>query len=127
MAKETVLSKQAPAPIGPYAQAISANGFIFTSGQIAIDAASGRLVDGTVKEQAHQVFKNLSYVLQAAGSSLDTVIKTTIFLKHMDDFAEVNEIYSEYFGKALPARSTVEVSRLPKDVLIEVECIALKE
>ncbi len=116
----------APAPIGPYSQAMESNGLIFTSGQIAIDPATNQLIEGGVEAQAERVFENLKAVLQAAGSDLEHVVKTTIYLKNMDDFVRVNEIYARYFGKALPARSTVEVSRLPKDVLIEVDCIAEK-
>ncbi len=126
MSVEIVTSEQAPKPIGPYSQAIKTNGLIFTSGQIAIDAKSNELISGNVHAQAKKVFENLSAVLQAAGSSLDHVVKTTIFLKDLTDFADVNAVYSQYFGKALPARSTVEVSRLPKDVLIEVDCIAVQ-
>ncbi len=121
-----IKTDQAPAPIGPYSQAIESNGLIFTSGQIAIDPATNTLIDGDVVTQAKQVFENLKAVLEAAGSGLDRVVKTTIYLKNMNDFAQVNEIYATYFGQAVPARSTVEVARLPKDVLIEVDCIAEK-
>lgn len=126
MERKIIRTSAAPEPIGPYSQAIEAQGFIFTSGQIAIDPQSGSLIQGSVTDQAHLVFKNLQAVLQEAGSSLDAVIKTTIFLKDMNDFAAVNDVYASYFGKGLPARSTVEVSRLPKDVLVEVDCIAVK-
>ncbi len=126
MERKIIRTDQAPEPIGPYSQAIEAQGFIFTSGQIAIDPQSSTLIQGSVTDQAHLVFKNLQAVLQEAGSSLDSVVKTTIFLKDMNDFAAVNEVYASYFGKGLPARSTVEVSRLPKDVLVEVDCIAVK-
>jgi len=126
MQRQIIRTSKAPEPIGPYSQAIEANGFIFTSGQIAIDPQTGTLLEGNVEEQAHLVFKNLQAVLEAAESSLDAVVKTTIFLKSMSDFSSVNQVYSEYFGKGLPARSTVEVSRLPKDVLVEVDCIAVK-
>lgn len=126
MSAKIIYSKNAPEPIGPYSQAIEANGFIFCSGQIAIVPETGNLLDGTVEEQAVQVFKNMQAVLSAAQSDLDKIVKTTIFLKDMADFAKVNEIYAEYFSKSLPARSTVEVSRLPKDVLVEVDCIAVK-
>jgi len=122
-----IKTEKAPSPIGPYSQATEINGFIFTSGQIAIDPQTGNLKDGSVSEQARQVFENLKAVLEAAQSSMDLAVKTTIFLKNMDDFGLVNTIYEEYFGKALPARSTIEVSRLPKDVLIEVDCIAIKK
>ncbi len=117
----------APDPIGPYSQATELNGMIFTSGQIAIDPVTGKLVDGGVREQAKQVFENLKAVLEFAGSSLDQVVKTTIFLSDMLDFAVVNEVYAGYFGQSLPARSTVEVGRLPLDVAVEVDCIAYKE
>ncbi len=123
---KSVQSKNAPAPIGPYSQAIETQGFIFTSGQIALDSGTGQLVTGGVEAQARKVFDNLNAVLEAGGSGLEYVVKTTVFLKNMDDFGKVNEIYAEYFSKALPARSTVEVSRLPKDVLVEVDCIAVK-
>ena len=122
-----IKTEKAPIPIGPYSQATEINGFIFTSGQIAIDPRTNELIGGSVSEQARQVFENLKAVLEAAQSSMDLVVKTTIFLKNMDDFGIVNSIYEEYFGKALPARSTIEVSRLPKDVLIEVDCIAIKK
>lgn len=122
-----IKTEKAPAPIGPYSQATEINGLIFTSGQIAIDPQSNKLIDGPVSEQARQVFENIKAVLEAAQSSLDLVVKTTIFLKNMNDFGVVNGIYENYFGKALPARTTVEVSRLPKDVMIEVDCIAIKK
>ncbi len=124
---KTVKTEHAPAPIGPYSQAIESNGFIFTSGQIAIDPRTNQLIDGDVEAQARQVFENLKAVLLAAGSDLEHVVKTTIFLKDMNDFSRVNEIYAEYFGQAAPARSTVQVARLPKDVAIEVDCIAEKK
>lgn len=124
MSPKIIKSDKAPAPIGPYSQAVESNGLIFTSGQIAIDPKTNRLIDGDVKEQARLVFENLKAVLEAGASGLDNVLKTTIYLQNMSDFGEVNEIYAKYFGQALPARSTVEVSRLPKDVLIEVDCIA---
>lgn len=126
MSVKIIKSDNAPAPIGPYSQAVESNGFIFTSGQIAIDPKSNQLIEGDVTEQARLVFENLKAVLQAGGSGLDKVIKTTIFLQNMSDFGAVNELYAQYFEKSLPARSTVEVSRLPKDVLIEVDCIAIK-
>ena len=115
----------APSPIGPYSQAVRAGGFLFLSGQIPLDPASSRVVEGDAATQTHQVLKNLSAVLVAAGSSLDRVVKTTIFLKDMGDFAEVNRVYGEYLGAARPARATVEVSRLPRDVRVEIEAIAL--
>ncbi|APF19688.1 RidA family protein [Calditrichota bacterium LG25] len=124
---KAIKTDKAPAPIGPYSQAMESGGLIFTSGQIAIDPQTNALIEGGVVEQAKQVFENLKAVLEAAGSDLDHVVKTTIFLKDMNDFSKVNEIYAAYFGKAVPARSTVEVARLPKDVLIEVDCIAEKK
>ncbi len=123
---KSIKTDKAPAPIGPYSQAIESNGLIFTSGQIAIDPGTNNLIDGDVVAQAKQVFENLKAVLEAAGSSLNHVVKATIYLKNMNDFSQVNEIYAQYFGQAVPARSTVEVARLPKDVLIEVDCIAEK-
>jgi 2-iminobutanoate/2-iminopropanoate deaminase len=128
--KEVVLTKNAPQPIGPYSQAISVpsvGGLVFCSGQIPLDPASGELVGGSdVQAQARRVLDNVKAVLEAAGTTLDQVVKTTIFLKSMGDFPKVNEIYGQYFKGATPARSTVEVARLPKDVLVEIECIALK-
>lgn len=127
MSISIVKSENAPAPIGPYSQAIEANGFIFTSGQIAINPKTGTLLNSGVEEQAKLVFENLKAVLEAGNSGLARVVKTTIFLKDMNDFAKVNAIYASYFDISIPARSTIEVSRLPKDVLIEVDCIAVKE
>ena len=124
MRQKIIRSDHAPAPIGPYSQAIAFDGLIFTSGQIAIDPESGELCPPDVALQTRQVLENLKAVLTAGGSSLKKVLKTTIYLKNMDDFAAVNEIYAGYFGESLPARSTVEVSRLPKDVLVEIDCIA---
>lgn len=123
--RRKIKSDQAPAPIGPYSQAIAWNNLIFTSGQIALDTAGGNLIEGGVTKQTEQVLKNLEAVLAAAGSSFDAVLKTTIYLKNMDDFSRVNEVYAQCFGSSLPARSTVEVSRLPKDVLVEIDCIAV--
>ncbi len=123
---QIIKTRQAPEPIGPYSQAIESNGLIFTSGQIAINPGTNTLIAGDVVAQAKQVFENLKAVLEAAGSDLEHVVKTTIFLKNMADFARVNDVYASYFGKSMPARSTVEVARLPKDVLIEVDCIAEK-
>ena len=122
---EKIKTDRAPAPVGPYSQAVKVGDFVFTAGQIAINPQSGELLTGSVEEQARQVFENLKAVLEAAGSSIDRVVKTTIFLQNMDDFARVNEVYAQYFGESLPARSTVEVSRLPKDVKVEVDCIAV--
>jgi 2-iminobutanoate/2-iminopropanoate deaminase len=119
-----IATKEAPQAIGPYSQAIEANGFIFTSGQIAL-TPEGELVKGDVEIQAHQVMKNLYYVLEAAGAHFNDVVKTTIFLADMNDFEKVNEVYAHYFGLHKPARSTVAVKTLPKNVLVEIECIAL--
>ena len=122
--KDVISTNNAPAAIGPYSQAISVNGMLYTSGQIPIDPKTGNLVDGGITEQTVRVLENLNGVLQAAGASFDKVVKTTVFIKNMGDFATVNEIYGTYFKAPYPARSCVEVARLPKDVLIEIECIA---
>ena len=119
-----ISTKDAPQAIGPYSQAIEANGFIFTSGQIALKP-DGTLETGDVVHQTHQVMKNLYYVLEAAGAHFNDVVKTTIFLADMNDFEKVNEVYAHYFGLHKPARSTVAVKTLPKNVLVEIECIAL--
>ncbi len=119
-----ISTKEAPPAIGPYSQAIVANGMIYTSGQIGMNE-TGTVVADDVVNQAHQVMKNLFYVLEEAGAHFNDVIKTTIFLTDMDDFAKVNEVYAHYFAHHKPARSTVAVSTLPKNVKIEIECIAL--
>ncbi|MBD3795268.1 MAG: RidA family protein [Epsilonproteobacteria bacterium] len=119
-----VSTLNAPQAIGPYSQAMVVNGMVYTSGQIALTPA-GEMLENDVQLQAHQVLKNLSNVLEASGSSLDKVIKTTIFLADMDDFLKINAIYAEYFGEHKPARSTVAVKTLPKNALIEIDCIAL--
>ncbi|MDM5271107.1 RidA family protein [Sulfurovum sp. zt1-1] len=119
-----ISTKDAPQAIGPYSQAIEANGFIFTSGQIALKP-DGTLESGDIEHQTHQVMKNLYYVLEAAGAHFNDVVKTTIFLANMNDFEKVNEVYAHYFGLHKPARSTVAVKTLPKNVLVEIECIAL--
>jgi 2-iminobutanoate/2-iminopropanoate deaminase len=119
-----ISTKKAPAAIGPYSQAVVANGMIYTSGQIAMDE-KGTVVADDIVNQTHQVMKNLFYVLEEAGAHFNDVIKTTIFLADMDDFAKVNEVYAHYFGHHKPARSTVAVKTLPKNALIEIECIAL--
>ena len=116
-------TSKAPAAIGPYSQAVSANGFLFTSGQIAIIPETGALAEG-LEAQAHQVFKNISALLAAAGSDISKAVKTTVFIKNMNDFGKINEIYAQYFRSPFPARSCVEVARLPKDVLLECEVIA---
>jgi 2-iminobutanoate/2-iminopropanoate deaminase len=125
MAKKTVQSNAAPKAIGPYSQAIAANGLIYCSGQIGLDPATTEMVSGAVEAQTHQVMKNLAAVLAAAGSDLGKVVKTTVFLKSMGDFAAMNGVYASYFGDAPPARSTIEVARLPRDALVEIEVVAL--
>jgi len=121
---KVIETNQAPAAIGPYSQGIIVNNLFYSSGQIPL-TAEGSLVTGDIKEQAHQVFQNLQAVLTAAGASFETVVKTTVFIKNMDDFAALNEVYGEYFSIHKPARSCVEVARLPKDVLVEIEVVAL--
>ena len=125
--KEIVKTDQAPTPVGPYNQAIIAGDFIFTAGQIAIDPATGKLAENDIQKQTRLVIRNLEAVLKAAGSDLSRVVKTTVFLKDMNDFAAMNEIYAEFFSENSPARSAVEVARLPKDMLVEIECVALKD
>ncbi|MFF2484431.1 RidA family protein [Paenibacillus sp. NPDC058071] len=120
---EVVSTDKAPAAIGPYSQAIKLGNLLFTSGQIPLDA-SGQLVEGGIEEQTHQVFRNLQAVLAEAGASFQDVVKATVFLKDMNQFATINGIYASYFGDHKPARSAVEVARLPKDVLVEIEVIA---
>ncbi|MGD0035730.1 MAG: RidA family protein [Bacteroidota bacterium] len=123
-----ILTEKAPAPIGPYSQAILVDEkFLYTAGQISIDPANGKLIEGDIKAQTRQVLKNLEAVLIAGGASLKSVIKTTVFLKSMNDFAVMNEVYAEFLGDASPARSAVEVARLPRDVSIEIEAIAIVE
>lgn len=119
-----VQTNEAPAAIGPYSQGMVVDNLFFSSGQIPL-TASGEMVNGDVKEQTHQVFKNLKAVLKEAGATLDTVIKATVFIKSMNDFSSINEVYGEYFSTHKPARSCVEVARLPKDALVEIEVIAL--
>ncbi|NGP60585.1 RidA family protein [Paenibacillus thiaminolyticus] len=118
-----VATKEAPAAIGPYSQAVQWGNLVFTSGQIPL-TAEGQLVEGGIEEQTHQVFRNLKAVLEEAGTSLDKVLKATVFLKDMNQFTQINAIYEAYFGSHKPARSTVEVARLPKDVFVEIELIA---
>ena len=128
MALKRILTQQAPSPIGPYSQAVSVDDkFIYTAGQIAIDPATNTLVQGDIKAQTRQVIKNLEAILRAGGSSLKSVFKTTVFLKDMGDFTSMNEVYAEFFSESSPARSTVEVARLPRDVKVEIEAIALVE
>jgi 2-iminobutanoate/2-iminopropanoate deaminase len=123
--KEGVHTDNAPKAIGPYSQAVKADRLIFASGQIPLDPATMQIVEGGIREQTERVLNNLSAVLEAAGSSLDRVVKTTVFLANLEDFAAMNEIYGRYFGEVPPARSTVEVSRLPRDVRVEIDVIAL--
>lgn len=125
MERQVIHSDQAPQAIGPYSQAIRVGEFIFCAGQTPIDPATGNLVAGGIEEQTHRVLQNLSAVLQAAGSSFDRVVKTTVFLLDMNEFARMNAVYAEYFPKQPPARSTVQVARLPKDARVEIELIAL--
>lgn len=125
MSREIVQSDKAPKAIGPYAQAIRANGFVYTSGQIAVTPESGEIVDGGIKAQTRQVFENLAAVLQAAGTSVDQAVKATVFLRYMSDFAAMNEVYAEYLGGATPARSTVAVGELPRGALVEIDLVAL--
>jgi 2-iminobutanoate/2-iminopropanoate deaminase len=123
--REVIATEQAPRAIGPYSQAIRAQGLIFTSGQIAIDPVTAQIIASNVSAQTDRVLKNLAAILQASGSSLEKVLRCTVFLKNMGDFAAMNEVYGRYFQQEPPARSTVEVARLPKDVLIEIDVIAL--
>lgn len=123
--KQVITTDRGPKAIGPYSQAILANGFIFISGQIALDPATGKLVEGDIRAQTERVMENLKGIVEAAGSSLDKVVKTSVFLKDMNDFAAMNETYGRYFPSNPPARATVEVARLPRDVRVEIELIAL--
>ncbi|HEY6351742.1 MAG TPA: RidA family protein [Candidatus Angelobacter sp.] len=123
--REAVSTPNAPKAIGPYSQAIKANGFVFVSGQVAFDPATGNLIAGGIEQQTEQVMKNLSAILEAAGTGWDKVVKTSVFLKNMSEFAQMNEIYGKFFKHAPPARSTVEVARLPRDVSVEIDVIAL--
>jgi 2-iminobutanoate/2-iminopropanoate deaminase len=123
--REVVSTKDAPQAIGPYSQAIKANGFVFVSGQIAIDPANQQVVTGDVGAQTDRVLRNLSEILEAAESGLGKVVRSTVYLKNMGDFPNMNAVYGKYFSTAPPARSTVEVARLPKDALVEIDVIAL--
>lgn len=123
--KEVIATEKGPKAIGPYSQAIRANGFIYTAGQIPFDPATGQLIEGDVAAQTGRVMENLKAIVEAAGSSLDKTVKATVFLKDMGDFAAMNEVYGRYFTKNPPARSTVEVSRLPRDVRVEIDLVVL--
>ena len=123
--RHIISTPDAPKAIGPYSQAIRANGFVFVSGQVAIDPASQQVINGDIAAQTERVLKNLAAILKAAGSGLDMVVRSTVFLKNMNDFAAMNEVYGKHFTGAPPARSTVEVARLPKDALVEIDVIAL--
>jgi 2-iminobutanoate/2-iminopropanoate deaminase len=123
--KETVLTDRGPKPIGPYSQAVKANGFLFVSGQVALDAKTGEMTSADIRLQTERVLENVKGIVEAAGSKLSHVVKTTVFLKDMNDFAAMNEVYGRYFVSAPPARSTVQAARLPKDALVEIEIIAV--
>ena len=122
---QVISTSNAPAAIGPYSQAIEVNGMVYTSGQIPVNPATGEIAD-SIEGQARQVMENVKNLLEAAGTSMGNVVKTTVFIKDMNDFGKINEIYAEYFEGACPARSCVEVARLPKDVLMEMEAVAVK-
>lgn len=126
MEKKVLHTEKAPAAIGPYSQAIEVNGFVFASGQIPINPATGEMIQGDVKEQTRQALTNASEVMKAAGIDLSHVVKTTVFLSDMNDFAAMNEVYATFFSAPFPARSAVAVKTLPKGALVEVECIAVK-
>lgn len=128
MPLKKILTDKAPAPIGPYSQAILVDDrFVFTAGQIPIDPSTGQLVEGDIKAQTRQVLRNVEQILLTAGASMKSVVKTTVFLKDMSEFAAMNEVYAEFFSAAAPARSTVEVARLPRDVRVEIEAVAIVE
>jgi 2-iminobutanoate/2-iminopropanoate deaminase len=128
MSLKKIYTDKAPKPIGPYSQAVVVDGrFIYTAGQVAIDPVTNQLVQGDIKTQTRQVLKNIEEVLKAGGSSMNSVFKTTVFLKDFNDFAAMNEVYGEFFSHSAPARSTVEVARLPRDVKIEIEAVARVE
>lgn len=126
MEKKVLHTDKAPAAIGPYSQAIEVNGFVFASGQIPINPATGEVVEGGIQEQTRQALTNASEVMKAAGLDLSHVVKTTVFMADMNDFAAMNEVYATFFSAPFPARSAVAVKTLPKSVLVEVECIAVK-
>lgn len=123
--KEVILTDRGPKPIGPYSQAVRANGFLYLSGQVALDPKTGEMTGADIRQQTERTLENVKGILEAAGSNLHHIVKTTVFLKDMNDFAAMNELYAKYFASAPPARSTVQVSRLPKDALVEIEVIAV--
>lgn len=125
--RQVVYTEKAPAAVGPYSQAIRVDSSVFTAGQLGMDPTSGELVDGGIQAQARQALENLAAVLDAAGTSLDNVVKTTVFLANLDHFAAMNQVYAEFFPDGPPARSAVQVARLPLDALIEIEAIAIVE
>jgi 2-iminobutanoate/2-iminopropanoate deaminase len=127
MNKQIIYTNEAPAAIGPYSQAVRTGNLLFVSGQIPLDAASGQLVSGTIAEETHQVMKNIQAILTVAGLSFEHIVKTSIFIKDMNNFAAINEVYAGYFSSNFPARETVEVARLPKDVRVEISAIASGE
>ncbi len=122
--KDVVLTPRGPKPIGPYSQAVRSNGFVFVSGQVALDPKTGEFVGADVRQQTERVMENLKGILEASGVSFNHVVKTTVFLQDINDFAAMNEVYARYFSAAPPARSTVQVARLPKDALVEIDVIA---
>lgn len=123
--KQIIATDHAPKAIGPYSQAVVHNGIAYLSGQIPLDPATGAMVEGDIVVQTERVLENLKAVLEASGSGLGKVLKTTVFLKSMDDFPRMNEVYTRYFGESLPARSTVQAAKLPRDVQVEIDCIAI--
>lgn len=125
MEKKVISTEKAPAAIGPYSQAIEVNGMVYTSGVIPVNPATGEIPNGSVA-QAEQAFTNIKNLIEASGSSMDKVVKTTVFIKEMNDFGAINEVYAKYFTEPFPSRSCVEVARLPKDVMLEIEAIAIK-
>ncbi len=125
MSKKVIYSANAPEPIGPYSQAIQAGNMLFISGQVAIEQSTGKIITATIQEETHQVMKNIKEILSAANTDFQNIVKCTIFLKDMNNFPKVNEVYGSYFTNQPPARETVEVSRLPKDVNVEISCIAI--
>ncbi|AIF69036.1 endoribonuclease [Palaeococcus pacificus DY20341] len=122
--KEIIFTEKAPKPIGPYSQAVKVGNFLFISGQIPINPETGELIQGDIKAQTRQVLENIKAIVEAAGGSLNNIVKVNVYLKDMNDFQAMNEVYAEYFGESKPARAAVEVARLPKDVKIEIEAIA---